>query len=80
MLNGRVTAEEATQRRGEKSSGWAFLCQVCQGPTCVLDSRPTEQGIRRRRKCLDCGFRFTTYEHAEVRDSVKAMLWQGSGI
>ncbi len=33
---------------------------------CVIDSRPTEKGIRRRRKCLSCGFRFTTYEqHAD---------------
>ena len=30
----------------------------------VIDSRPTKEGtaIRRRRKCLDCAGRFTTYE------------------
>jgi transcriptional repressor NrdR len=30
----------------------------------VIDSRPTEDGlsIRRRRECLECGKRFTTYE------------------
>lgn len=30
----------------------------------VVDSRPTEDGtsIRRRRKCMGCGYRFTTYE------------------
>lgn len=30
----------------------------------VVDSRPSEDGtaIRRRRECLDCGKRFTTYE------------------
>lgn len=30
----------------------------------VVDSRPTEDGtsIRRRRECLECGHRFTTYE------------------
>ena len=29
----------------------------------VIDSRPTENSsIRRRRECLDCGRRFTTYE------------------
>lgn len=30
----------------------------------VVDSRPSEDGatIRRRRECLDCGHRFTTYE------------------
>lgn len=33
----------------------------------VLDSRPTEEGaaIRRRRECLGCGERFTTYEKVE---------------
>ncbi len=30
----------------------------------VVDSRPTEEGnsIRRRRECLKCAKRFTTYE------------------
>lgn len=33
----------------------------------VLDSRPTDEGavIRRRRECLACGERFTTYEKVE---------------
>ena len=32
----------------------------------VVDSRPTEDGaIRRRRECLGCGKRFTTYETVE---------------
>ena len=33
----------------------------------VIDSRPTEEGssIRRRRECLSCGKRFTTYETVE---------------
>ncbi len=33
----------------------------------VLDSRPVEEGrsIRRRRECLLCGKRFTTYERVE---------------
>ena len=33
----------------------------------VFDSRPTEEGsaIRRRRECLKCGARFTTYEKVE---------------
>lgn len=33
----------------------------------VVDSRPTEEGqaIRRRRECMDCGKRFTTYEKIE---------------
>ena len=33
----------------------------------VIDSRPTDEGekIRRRRECLNCGKRFTTYEQIE---------------
>ena len=33
----------------------------------VIDSRPTDEGnsIRRRRECLSCGSRFTTYETVE---------------
>lgn len=33
----------------------------------VIDSRPTDEGlaIRRRRECLKCGKRFTTYEKVE---------------
>ena len=31
----------------------------------VLDSRPSEGSIRRRRECLNCQRRFTTYERIE---------------
>lgn len=33
----------------------------------VVDTRPTDDGfkIRRRRECMDCGYRFTTYEKIE---------------
>ena len=36
----------------------------------VIDSRAAKDGysIRRRRECLDCGFRFTTYEQVERND------------
>jgi len=43
-------------------------CPYCHHPESrVLDSRPTEEGtaIRRRRECLSCGQRFTTYEKVE---------------
>lgn len=43
-------------------------CPWCgHGQDKVVDSRPTEQGesIRRRRQCLSCGRRFTTYERVE---------------
>ena len=36
----------------------------------VIDSRPVNHcsGIRRRRVCLNCQFRFTTYEQIERAD------------
>ena len=35
----------------------------------VLESRPIASGIsiRRRRECLSCGYRFTSYEHIEEK-------------
>ena len=32
----------------------------------VIDSRPTDDSIRRRRECINCGKRFTTYEKIET--------------
>jgi transcriptional repressor NrdR len=43
-------------------------CPICQHPNSrVLESRSTESGqsIRRRRECLACKHRFTTYERVE---------------
>ena len=43
-------------------------CTFCGHPESkVVDSRPTDEGssIRRRRECLSCGKRFTTYETVE---------------
>ncbi len=45
-------------------------CPFCGGAdTQVVDSRESEEGesIRRRRRCLSCDKRFTTYETAELR-------------
>lgn len=45
-------------------------CPYCQFlEDKVLDSRVVRDGeaIKRRRECLQCGRRFTTYEHIEVR-------------
>jgi len=47
-----------------------------QCPSCyfeetkVVDSRPVEENaaIRRRRECLKCDFRFSTYEQIEILD------------
>lgn len=43
-------------------------CPFCEfEESKVVDSRPTDEGeaIRRRRECLQCGKRFTTYEKIE---------------
>ncbi len=43
-------------------------CPYCgHAESKVMDSRPTDDGavIRRRRECLECGQRFTTYEKVE---------------
>ncbi len=44
-------------------------CQFCSCvDSKVIDSRPTDDGnsIRRRRECINCGRRFTTYEKIEM--------------
>jgi transcriptional repressor NrdR len=46
-------------------------CPFCgHEETQVKDSRPTEDGatIRRRRQCLNCSGRFTTFERIQLRD------------
>jgi len=44
-------------------------CPTCQNTDSrVLESRAADTGksVRRRRECLNCGFRFTTYERVET--------------
>jgi transcriptional repressor NrdR len=41
-------------------------CPYCSDPDSrVTDSRTAENGIRRRRECVRCGLRFTTYERVQ---------------
>jgi transcriptional regulator NrdR len=52
------------RKRGASS----MRCPYCAYPESkVIDSRPTDESnsIRRRRECLSCGKRFTTYETVE---------------
>ena len=49
-------------------------CPFCDGDdTKVVDSRAADGGstIRRRRECLGCGRRFTTYERAAIAHMVR---------
>lgn len=41
-----------------------MICPKCSNETTVFNSRDREEGriIYRRRRCLTCDFRFTTYE------------------
>lgn len=40
-----------------------MTCPKCGNKAIVIDSRAYETGeVRRRRKCLRCGFRFSTLE------------------
>mgnify|MGYP000906834146 FL=1 len=48
-------------------------CPICDySETKVIDSRVVSDGlsIRRRRECLKCGFRFSTYEEMEILDLI----------
>lgn len=37
-------------------------CPLCNGFAKIIDSRSAKDSVRRRRECIDCGYRFTTYE------------------
>jgi len=51
-------------------------CPKCGKDTNTIDSRPCANNeVRRRRKCVNCGYRFTTYEMTAV---AKAILEQGA--
>ena len=32
----------------------------------VIDSRDSTEGVRRRRECMQCGLRYTTYERIQT--------------
>ncbi len=48
-----------------------MICPYClKGETKVVDSRDSEGDVRRRRECLKCERRFTTYERPEIVDLI----------
>ena len=51
-------------------------CPICDfADSKVIDSRPTDNGgIRRRRECLVCKNRFTTYETYEVTNTAPLVV------
>src|SRR4029078_2707543 len=61
--------EGAGGTRNAGSSGGLMICPSCSvGETRVLESRVSDAGeaIGRRRECLECHARFTTFERLEL--------------
>jgi transcriptional repressor NrdR len=58
-----------------------MMCPFCRtGETKVVDSRGSQElVIRRRRECLECGRRFTTYEKIE-ESPLKVIKKDGSRV
>ena len=58
--------------RHSKGGSLSFPCPRCSdGGTVVKDSRPDIDGIRRRRECVQCNFRFNTIEADEMAPQTK---------
>lgn len=54
----------------EHDSKASIFCPRCAIPTQVIDSRGApENEVRRRRRCSDCGLRFSTYEKIAEKPS-----------
>lgn len=54
-----------------------IVCGACgSGQVVVKDTRPTTDMIRRRRRCLDCGHRFTTFEKTSEGGAAPADIMQ----
>jgi len=77
MLSPGKFRAEGQKSRGENS----MMCPFCRnGETSVIDSRASTQFIiRRRRKCLSCDRRFTTYEKIE-ESPLKVIKKDGSRV
>lgn len=48
------------------ASAFGLKCPKCQSPDLrTLETRPTDSGVRRRRECETCDYRFTTVEKVQ---------------
>ena len=71
MLWFKLFHKKLKQKAKEGKEAIAIKCPYCQAEeTKVVDKRETSEFdvTRRRRECLDCGKRFTTYERVEGID------------
>jgi len=60
-----------------------MLCPFCESDKDkVIDSRASDGGraIRRRRQCLACSRRFTTYEHVELKPRLFVIKSDGTRV
>ena len=56
-----------------------MTCPVCGGATKVVDSRPEVDTVHRRRKCKECGYRFSTVEiEVDVKESIAGVTQRQS--
>jgi len=58
-------------------------CPFCEADKDkVIDSRASDgtRAIRRRRQCLSCGRRFTTYEHVELKPRLIVIKKDGARV
>ena len=63
--------------------GWRMRCPKCEcQEDKVIDSRSSKGGaaIRRRRECLKCGARYTTYEEVEKPKKLSVISENGEGV
>jgi transcriptional regulator NrdR family protein len=52
-----------------------MICPKCSGATRVIDSRKKGERTWRRRECIECGFRFNSYEtYAKDYNAPKAFI------
>ena len=71
LLSKDVDARHKAGATAGEVWGTIMRCPSCGSlDTQVKDSRPTEDSavIRRRRVCLTCNFRFTTFERVQLRE------------
>ena len=65
------------------SLGQIVICPYCDhNDDKVIDSRATEAGkvVRRRRECIRCGKRFTTYEKVEETSKLMVVKKDGTRV
>ena len=53
-----------------------MCCPKCKQKTKVIDTRPMSpgNGVRRRRECVKCKHRFTTYEEFESSENLEELI------